>query len=350
MPDGSSLHVVLGAAGGIGGAVTRELAGRGHSVRAVTRDGSADLPDGISRVAADLTTAAGAAVACSGAAVVYHCAQPPYGTRSWAEGFPDLNASIIDATERADAKLVVADNLYMYGPLAGPISETTSQRPSSAKGRIRKDLSETLLAAHAAGRVRVTIGRASDYFGPAGSHSIAGLLFAGILAGKSVRWPADGDQPHSFAYLPDIARALVVLGARTDADGRAWVLPEAPPLTAREFVALIERESGEPAKLAITSKLAMRVAGLFVPEAREIPDLWYQFEAPFVADARAFLATFDPFAVTPLDQAVRETVSWYRTALASVEWSSAGPAVRGLPGTPQEAAGDGSLRQPPRRR
>jgi shikimate 5-dehydrogenase len=69
-------HVVLGAAGGTGSAVVRELAAHGLRVRAVTRRGTGDVPEGVEQVAADVGTAEGARRACEGAAVVYHCAQP----------------------------------------------------------------------------------------------------------------------------------------------------------------------------------------------------------------------------------------------------------------------------------
>jgi uncharacterized protein YbjT (DUF2867 family) len=73
-------HVVLGAAGGTGSAVVGELATRGLPVRAVTRGGTADVPDGVEQLAADVGTAEGARRACEGAAVVYHCGSP--ATRS----------------------------------------------------------------------------------------------------------------------------------------------------------------------------------------------------------------------------------------------------------------------------
>ena len=306
----SAISVVLGASGGIGNALVRELAGRGLRVRAVSRDGHARVPDGVESCAADLTTADGAARACAEAAVVYHAVQPRYDR--WAEEFPALNESIVTAATRAGAKLVCADNLYMYGPVTGPINEQCPQQPSSRKGRVRKGLAESLLAAPGANGLRVTIGRASDYFGPGGSGSVAGMMVTAALAGKPVRWPANADLPHTFSYLPDVAAALAVLGERSEADGKAWVLPAATAVTAREFVALIEQEIGRPVKLSVTSKLMMRTAGLFIPEAREVPDIWYQFAAPFVVDASAFDGALGPFQPTPLAEAVRNTVASYR--------------------------------------
>jgi len=306
----TALQVVLGGSGGIGGAVVRELVARGLEVRSVSRHTSGTALEGVVPLAADVATAEGAAAACRGAAVVYHCVQPPY--HRWAEELPPVNREVAAAMAREGAKLVVADNLYMYGPISGSISEASPQQPSSAKGRVRKDLADALLAAHAAGRLRVAIGRAPDYYGPGGRNSIAGeTLFGAAVAGRAVRWPASADQPRSFSYLPDLARALVTLGQSDAGDGRAWIVPSAPPVTARELVERIRHELNRPVTLAVTSKLAMRVAGLRIPQARELVDIWYQFSGPFVADGSAFDAAFGALGPTQHHQAVRETVAWF---------------------------------------
>lgn len=311
MADLNGLQVVLGASGGIGGAVVRELASRALEVRAVSRHGGAEALEGVTGRAADVATSSGAAAACEGASVVYHCVQPPY--HRWAEELPPLARVVADAAALEGAKLVVADNLYMYGPITGPISETSPEQPSSRKGRVRKEVADALLAAHTAGRLRVAIGRAPDYYGPGGRNSIAGdTVFGAAVAGKPVRWPASADQPRSFSYLPDLARALVTLGASDTADGRAWIIPSAPPLTLRAVLELVERELGHPVKLAVTSKLAMRLASLRIRQAGELPDIWYQFSAPFVADGTGFEAAFGPFGLTAHEPAVRETVAWFR--------------------------------------
>jgi len=67
------LHVVLGATGGAGGALVRELAGRGDRVRAVSRKPAADLPEGVEPLAADAADPDQTRKACQGATVVYHC-------------------------------------------------------------------------------------------------------------------------------------------------------------------------------------------------------------------------------------------------------------------------------------
>jgi nucleoside-diphosphate-sugar epimerase len=262
-------------------------------------------------VTADVSTLDGARRACHGADVVYHCAQPAY-TR-WAHDFPPLNRCLLAALSGTGTKLVFADNLYPYGPISGPISEDTPQEPGSRKGAVRLQLARELLEAHRAGDVRVALGRSSDYYGPGGINSVAGAqLFPAVLRGKDVRWPARTDVPHVLHFLPDTARHLVTLGEHDDADGRAWVLPAADPLTGAEFVQLAASHAGTAARARATSKLAMRAAGLFIAPARELPDIWYQYAAPFTIDARAFKTAFPATGPTPHDVAIDRTLSWFR--------------------------------------
>jgi len=80
-----------------------------------------------------------------------------------------------------------------------------------------------ILTAHRQGRVRAAIGRASDYYGPHGTSSTAGeTVFGRILAGKKPQWTGRLDQPHTFHYLPDVARGLLVLAGRPAVDGQIW--------------------------------------------------------------------------------------------------------------------------------
>ena len=317
MNENRPLHVVVGATGGTGSAIVRELVRRGHHVRAVSRGGRPiappppDVPSQIEHLVADVATDDGAMAAAAGAAVVYHAAQPAY-TR-WPEEFPAMTAAIIDGVAAAGAKLVFADNLYLYGPTDGPLTETTPLWATSRKGRTRIQMTEQLLAAHRSGRVRVAIGRSSDYYGPGGTASIAGeTLFGSVLAGKPVRWPGSLDQPHTFSYLDDIASALVTLGERTEADGEAWHLPAAAPLTARRFIELVFAGAGMPAKMRALPKVAVRAAGLFVPYAREATEIWYQVAQPFVSDAAKFQRAFGPLTPTAHPVAIAHTLDWFR--------------------------------------
>ena len=315
MSSASALHVVLGAGGGTGSAVVDELVVRGLPVRAVTRTGSADVPEGVEQVAADIAEPDGARRACAGAAVVYHCAQPPY--TKWVELFPPLTRTVLDGAADAAAKLVFADNLYVYGPPEGVMTEETPQRAQGKKGRIRIEMAAEILRAHGDGRLRCTIGRSSDYYGPRGTSTTAGdNLMKPVLRGKRARWLGSLDQPHTLNYLEDMARALVTLGGREEADGEVWHLPAAEALTGRQFLTLVYEAAGLAPKVGVAPRPMIRLIGVFDPLVRELNETLYQFERPFVSDAAKFQGAFGPFEPTPHPEAVRRTVEWFRNRYA----------------------------------
>ena len=177
-----NLHVVLGT-GPLGLAVARHLAARRDRVRAANRGGRADLPNGVEVVGANVAEAADARRACDGAAVVYHCANPPYA--KWADFHPPLMEAIIEGAAAAGARLVFGDNLYAYGPVGGPLTEDLPYLATGPNGRTRARIAETLMRAHEAGRIQATIGRGSDFFGPHAHLSTVGdRVFARAIAGK----------------------------------------------------------------------------------------------------------------------------------------------------------------------
>jgi nucleoside-diphosphate-sugar epimerase len=311
-----TLYVVLGATGGVGRAVVSEAAARGHRVRAVSRSATTavDLPAGVELMDADLRTAEGAAAAVAGAGVVVHAAQPAY-TR-WPAEFPPLTRRIADAAAVAGARLVMADNLYMYGPQPGgrPMTEDTAYAATDSKGRVRAAMATDLLNRHARGELRVALGRASDYYGPYGTVSTLGQSFFGAaVRGRTVNAVGSVQTPHSLAYLPDVAAGLLTLAERDPADGRAWHLPVAEPLTTRAFADLLAAEIDRPVRLRAAGARTLRLLGLAVPMMRELAGVAYQWEHPFVADDSAFRATFpDAVSVTPHPAAIATTVRWFR--------------------------------------
>jgi nucleoside-diphosphate-sugar epimerase len=311
MPN-DSVHVVFGATGAAGRAVVAELLRRGETVRAVSRGGWA--PQGARGVAADAADRAQAAAAAAGATVLYHCASPPY-TR-WPELFPALTRSILGAAESSGAKLVYADNLYAYGPVDGPLREDLPAIARGRKGRIRVAMAAEILRAHRDGRARVVIGRASDYYGPNCTTSNAGEpVFGRIVAGKRPQWTGKLDQPHTFHYLPDVARGLVVLATHSEADGQIWHLPAAEPLTAQQFFDIVSKMAGKPTptKASVLGPALLAAAGIVSPLLRELRETSYQFRAPFVVDSSKFETTFGHLEPTPHREAVAQTVAWYQS-------------------------------------
>jgi nucleoside-diphosphate-sugar epimerase len=311
MNENGELHVVFGT-GAVGMSVMDVLIQRGpRRVRMVNRSGRARVPHGVEVVGGDATDEVFAREASEGASVVYFALNPPYN--KWPELFPRLQAGVLQGAAAAGAKLIAMENLYMYGPTGGrPITEDLPYAANTRKGRVRARMSEELMEAHTSGRVRVAIGRASDFFGPRVLASAAGeQVFGRAVEGKSAQVAGDPDQPHTYTYAPDIGRGLVILGEREEALGQAWHLPSPETVTTREFVEMIFEEVGKPARLQAAPKIVLRALGIFNPPLRETIEMLYEFEEPFVVDDSRFEREFGEQA-TPLREAIQRTVRWYR--------------------------------------
>ena len=307
MPS-SSPHVVLGATGGAGRAVVQELLSRSLPVRAVSRSGGT-FPDSVEVVTADCTDADDAARACRDAAVVYNCLNVPYA--QWADLLPALTANSITAAAHADAPLIVTDNLYMYGPSDGPMTEDTPRTPGAHKGQIRVDMEETLMTAHDSGRVRVAIGRASDFYGPNATSVTRDLVFEAALDDKTAAWLGSLDAPHTMSYLPDFAHGLVTLATHEKAFGEIWHLPSNEPITGRDFIERVYSAAGRAPSMRTYGYWSLTAAGLFDAQVWEAREVLYQFEKSFVMDTGKFEAAFDS-EVTPYDTALPDTLDWHR--------------------------------------
>ncbi len=304
------LHVVFGA-GPVGMAVMEALVSRGRRVRLVNRRGRASAPEGVELAAGDATDPATTRELCRGAAVVYNCTNPPY--TKWPEMFPPLQAGILAGAASAGARLVAMENVYMYGPTGGqPLTEDLPYAAATRKGRVRARMAEDLLAAHQAGRVQVAIGRASDFFGPRALLAAMGeRVFYPALAGKAAQTMGNLDLPHTQTYISDIGQGLVILGEREEALGQAWHLPSPETVTTRQFIEMVFEETGYPPKIQVLPKFMLKILSLFNPMMRELEEMLYEFEEPFILDQTKFEQAFGNHA-TPLREAIRTTVAWYR--------------------------------------
>ena len=302
----SELHVIFGT-GPLGKWTARELVKMGKTVRMINRSGKANrLPAGVEVIASDAYDAAKNIEVTKGAHAIYQCAQPHY--YEWAEKFPPLQKAIMDAAIANQAKFIVGDNLYMYGHFTGSLREDAPLAPNTRKGKVRAAMAQAVLDAHAAGKVRAAIGRASDFFGPDDT-SLTGYAIQPALEGKTVNLMGSTSQLHTFTYIADFGRLLATLGTRDDALGQVWFAPSNPPLTQAEFVRLIEAELGRPIKSMVGGPLMMRFLGLFNKDIAETVEMMFEWTNPYVIDTSKAEKAFG-LKATPLKQAIQETLDW----------------------------------------
>ncbi len=308
-------HVIFGT-GAIGLATLDALRARGEQVRMVNRSGSASVPDDVEVVGGDAADPAFTTAVTQGAQVVYQTLNPPY--HLWEEQFPALQAGVLAAAQSHGARLVSVENVYMYGrPNGRPLTEDRAHDAHTRKGRLRSAMSRELIASHEAGRVEVAIGRASDYFGPRGGaqSNLGDRVFPAALAGRTATVLGDPDQPHTYTFIPDIGEGLAVLGEHPDATGRAWHLPNDPDTrTTRELVDLAFHLAGHPrTRLRQAHPLLLRALAIRNPTVREILEMQYQFEEPFIVDSTTFTSRLG-MSATPLIDAVERNLATYRNA------------------------------------
>jgi nucleoside-diphosphate-sugar epimerase len=307
----NSIDVVFGG-GPLGLAVVETLAQRGRAVRLVTRSARVDTPGGVQVVAGDVSDPERAAEAARGAATIYHCVGADYG--KWQQLLPPVMAGVMHAAEATGARLVYGDNLYAYGPVEAPLTEALPSQATGPNGRLRAELAARLLDAHRAGRLRATIGRGSDFYGPRVRLSTVGeRVFGALLHDKPAQLLGDPDLPHTVTYIYDFAEDLVTLGERDEALGEVWHVPSADTLSLRQFVGLVAAKASRPARVQVAPSLIIRFLALFNPTLRAVAEQLYQSERPWVVHHAKFAAAFGAHP-TPHPEAIARTLDWYRAA------------------------------------
>jgi nucleoside-diphosphate-sugar epimerase len=309
MTGTAGFRAVLGT-GPLGLAVARRLVDERHPVRALNRTGQAPLPPQVEVVATDASDATRLAAALAGADVVYHCASTPYA--SWPKTLPPIMAATIEAAAAAEAAIVYGDNLYAYGPVSGPMTESLPYRPQGRNPSTRAALATELVEAHESGAVRATIGRASDFFGPHVLLSQAGeRVFGAALAGKAASVIGNPEMPHTYTFIDDFAAGLVTLGRNETAFGQVWHVPCAPTVATRRFVELVFSELASEPRLRVMPRALLTLLAVVNPTLRAVREVSYQLERPFVMDHSKFARAFGDNP-TPHREAIREALAWYR--------------------------------------
>jgi nucleoside-diphosphate-sugar epimerase len=321
--SGDKVHVIFGN-GPVGSAAARYLLGKGFKVRMASRSGRRppvlfdDLPaqaqERLEFAAADATNPEDTLRAARGASHIYHCANVLY--QDWWKLLPPIQENLIAAALRENAVLAVSENLYMYARGVPVIDETTPETPPTRKGLLRKELHDRLVAAGTSQGLAWTSVRASDYYGPgAGLQSMFGtnLFLDPVFNGKRPRVVGALDQPHSVTFVEDYGRALAVAALDPRARGRSWIVPNDRARTTRETAQVFFDAAGRKKKLGVIPRPLIAALGIFNPLLRELVEMLYQKEEPYVVDGASFARTFG-FTPTPLEEGVRRTLEWYGKA------------------------------------
>lgn len=296
--------------GPVGRATVALLHARGTRVRVAQRSRPVDLPDGVGFTHCDVLDAASVAAAVAGAAQVAVAIGFEYTGGVWEGVWPVAMRNLLDACAGVGARMVFLDNLYMYGPQTAPLVETMKLSDHGRKPRARAAITRIWQDDR---RVKVAALRAPDFYGPGVLLSHVGETgLAAIARGKAAMFAFNPDQPHDYAYVPDIGRAMVsLLDADDSAFDQAWHMPCAPTLSTRQILALGAKHASVKLRLQTVPGWLLPLLVPFVSFLRELREMRFQWDRPYRVDASKWRARFWS-DVTPFDEGVAATIASFK--------------------------------------
>jgi len=309
--------LVLGATGGIGGEVARQMRAAGWEVCALTRDVDKARREnaGFSWIKGDALNRQEVLAAAHGCAVIVHAVNPP-GYRNWAELVMPMIDNTVAAAIAEGATIVLPGTVYNFGPDAFPVlHEDSPQNPQTRKGAIRVQLEQRLQQASRQG-ARVLIVRAGDFFGArvANNWFAQGLVKPGKPV-HAVSYPGAPGVAHQWAYLPDVARTMLELierRASLDAFARfhmaGHVDTDGTQMT-RAIQRVVLRRTGHQPRVGRFPWWLMKLIAPFVVTVREMLEMRYLWQTPLLLDNRRLVAALGQEPHTPLEQAVEATLA-----------------------------------------
>lgn len=318
----SKTVIILGAKGRFGRAASEAFFNAGWVVRTLARNWPADSSDQrYEQVEGDAFDARVLIDAAQGCDVIVNALNPPY--QNWKRDLPKLTATVIEAAKASGATVMIPGNVYNYGyDMPAMLNEDTPHIATTRKGVLREQMEEAYAVAGDEG-VQTIILRGGDFIEREKTGNwFDSFIVANIAKGK-VTYPGPLDRIHAWAYLPDIARAMVGLAekranlATFDTFGFGGF-----NLTGAQLIEAIERFSGRKLKVRSMPWPIMRLLGLAIPSIREVMEMRYLWQVPHAIDGAKLSATLDEFRPTSLEDALHETlpseteVRSARTALA----------------------------------
>lgn len=306
-------HVVFGAGGALGSAIVRYLQKQNAVVKAVMRkekDSASIFNHSPEIVLADAFNEKQVLEVCQDSQIIYHCINLPY--QDWVDKMPKVTAILLKAAELNNACLVFPGNVYGYGDfIQTKVAEDHPLAAKTRKGKLRNQLEQLLLTSHQQNKIRLIIPRFPDFIGPNVTNKMMAPIFLNALKGKKAMWMGSLYEQHSLIDINDAARAAVELALTDKAFGTTIHVAGFGPLTGQEFLAKVFQQAGQTAKMGVYTKTFFSWMGFFIPELKELVEMMYEFEKPFVLDDTKFRTLFPNFKMTSHDETIQKTLAWF---------------------------------------
>jgi nucleoside-diphosphate-sugar epimerase len=287
------MQTILGANGTIAQELSKLLPAYTNKIRQVSRHPK-KVNETDELVVADLLNFEQTEKAVAGSEVTYLLAGLTYKTSIWQEQWPKVMRNTIDACKKHNSKLVFFDNVYSYGLVNKPMTESTPFNPTSKKGEVRAKIATLLLDEIKAGNVQGMIVRAADFYGPNVLLSLThSMVTEKLKATKTSQWMGDINRIHSFTYTPDAGKSVAVLANTPSAFNQTWhALTSNEKITGEQYIKMACEIMSQPYKVQALPKWGVRALGLFIPVLREFVEMMYQYENDYFFDSSKFEKAF----------------------------------------------------------
>lgn len=310
-----SHYTILGSTGAVGNNLWNNLKASKHKIRLVARSYSPRKEKNAEFVKADLLDVNQTDKAVEGSDIVFLTVGLEYRTSVWESDWPQIMSNVINACKTHEAKLIFFDNVYMYGLVKGDMTEDTPSNPLTRKGEIRQLLNEMILREIKKGNVHAIIAKSADFYGPYAKLSMFyALNIEYLLKGKKPSWVIKPEVLHNFTYVPDAAKAMVILAEDKKAWDQIWHLPTAGPKTGKDFMDTILSYFPNVTSYRYVGQNTMRFFGLFDSGARELAQMYYQFDNDYVFCSDRFTNKYN-FIPTSYEIGIKETVEFFQGKL-----------------------------------
>lgn len=308
--------LVLGASGGMGYSIVKELLGRGIQVNAFARNKEkleklfsdeanvTIFPGDIFRLE-DLDKAA------QNVDIIYHSANIPY--TEWAEKLSILMSNILQTAEKHTAKLAIVDNIYAYGRSNGTkVSETTAKNPHTKKGNIRLQVEKQVKESNA----QALIAHYPDFYGPNAENTILNYTLLNMLKDKKSSYVGNQKISREFIYTPDGAKAIVSLSLLDQSYGQSWNIPGYGVISGEEIIDIIKKITGYQKNVSTISKKMIWFLGLFDKQMREVVEMYYLNEEPVVLDGEKYENLLGKVPRTSYQEGLKQTIEYMKESQA----------------------------------
>lgn len=303
---------LFGAAGAIGQSIAAAFGAKGQSYRVVGRtEASLRKAFGADPLAEIVTwnpdSPASVQAAATGVETLIYLVGVNY---TQFELHPELMRKTLAGALAAGVKqILLIGTVYPYGRTNSlPVREDHPRAPHTFKGRMRKAQEDMLMQADADGRIRATVLRLPDFYGPGVEASLLHGAAKAAVQGGTADMVGPLDLPHEFVFVPDVGPVVAKLVDTPAAFGKIWHLAGAGVTTQRAMVAEMERQTGRQLKLRVAGKTMLRLIGLFHPIMREMVEMHYLLTEPLTMDDSALQHLIGPIRKTSYAEGIRQTL------------------------------------------